>query len=411
MGKMSLFTIFLVLGLVTIAPAAHVISIDINNYGNGTAYSGEAAVPGATTWKAYYGGWGVAIGSPRSAGLTSYDNELKTFPVKASTYAAQVWVGDRGSHGYITGTGTGLLDDGFAKNSAGDPNLAFIGLDMFGDAVRHVYGGNFDLYVYGNSAGAFYLTDANNITIAGPLAVTGTVSGFVEGQNYVVFRGVDIANPDSVLLCYTNELNAIQLVSTKPTPKVINPNSSDPNDYTIQSMAWDVAFDTNGRDDETDYGFGSYYGPDTYPGWVGCLDTNDAMEYDISISPSVQGRYNVTIQMDTTYGATTLDLFLDGILVGQMVGSATGPETVGPLPVNLFAGVRTLKWQSQGYYGGNVGTMTLTFQGAITLNNCADVYTYGLQPAGDINGDCRVDLADLAFICAEWASDYNPFAQ
>lgn len=405
MGKMSVFTILLfVIAVMTSASGDEAISIDINNYGNTTAYSGEAAVPGATVWIAYDGGWGVPLGSPRSSGLAAPGE------IKAGTYAAQVWTGDAGNHDYVTGAGTGLLDDGFVKNTSGDPNLTFIGLDKFADSGADVYGGTFDLYVYGDSAGSFYLTDVNSITLAGPLAVTGTVSGFVEGQNYVVFHDVSIADPNSVLLKYSNELNAIQLVK-KQASKVIVPDSTDPNDYTITSTEWTACHDTNGRDDETEYGFGSYYGPDTFGTWVAILDTGDWMEYDISISPSAQGQYNLTIAMDTTYGATTLDIFLDGVNIGNMTGSAGAPEIVGPLSLNLFTGAHTLKWQSTGYYGGNIGDIVLDFQGAITLNNCADVYTYGLQPAGDLTGDCRVDLNDLALVFAEWAANYNPYAQ
>ncbi len=421
MGNVKLFMAIL-LSIATMASGVEVISIDINNYGNDVAYIGEAAVSGATEWVVYYGGWGTPVGSPRSADLAEakvhYPEADPPDPYPSSTYAEQVWLGDPGGHGY-PGSGDTLLGDGFQSNTPSptslstDPNIAFIGLDLFsGDQVGDdAYGGTFDMYVYGNSAGTFTLTNAdpNGMVVIASGSVTGTTSGFVEGENYVVFSGVSIADPNSALLWYSNELNGIQLVSTKQTPKVINPDSVDPNDYTITISDWDVAFDTNGRPDETNYGFGSYYGPDFYPGSVGILDTGDAMEYDVSIDAAAQGQYNLTIFMDTTYGATTLNFFLDGIPIGSLTGSAIGPETVGPLSFNLFTGMHTLKWQSTGYQGANLGNIVLNYVGPIILNDCADVYTYGLQLGGDITGDCRVDISDLALIVAEWTNDYNPF--
>ena len=407
MGNVKLCMAIL-LSIAAMASAVEVISIDINNYNNDVATTEEAAVPGATEWVVYYGGWGVPIGSPRSADLAEPGT------VQPSTYAEQVWIGDPGGHDY-PGSGDTLLGDGFQSSTpsptltGSDPNLAFLGVDLGAGDGDHAYGGVFDLYVYGNSAGQFALADVNDTVFAGPVAVTGTTSGFVEGENYVKFTGVSIADPNSVRLVYSNVLNGIQLVSTKDTPKVINPDSSDPNDYTITASVWDVAHDTNGRPDETDYGFGSYYGPDTFGDWAAVLDTGDAMEYDISIDSLAQGQYNLTIDMDTTYGETTLNLFLDGVAVGSLTGPAGGPVTVGPLPINLFQGMHTLRWESTGYYGGNIGDIVLNYVGDITLNDCADVYSYGLQLSGDINGDCRVNMDDLLLIVSEWTSDYNPF--
>ena len=71
--------------------------------------------------------------------------------------------------------------------------------------------------------------------------------------------------------------------------------------------------------------------------------------------------------------------------------------------------MHTLRWESTGYYGGNIGDIVLNYVGDITLNDCADVYSYGLQLSGDINGDCRVNMDDLLLIVSEWTSDYNPF--
>lgn len=409
--KTFLVMALICLGLTGILRAAEVISIDINNYGNDTAYSSEAAVPGATEWVVYYGGWGVSAGSPRTDNLAearAYDPDNED-PYPQSTYAAQVWLGDPGGHDYISGAGNGLLDDGFAKSpSASDPNIAFIGSDLFSAAGDSAYGGTFDVYVYGDSAGDFYLTslasDPNlgDVVIASG-SVTGTTSGFVEGENYVVFEDVTIARPSSVRLWYTNELNAIQLVSTKE-PFVVNSTATDPNDYTIDSTAWDAAFDTNTREDEDGrYGFGSFYGPDSYPGWVGLLFTGDWMLYDLVVNPADQGQYELFVDIAGDYTGE-IDLFLDDNPVGTLDETSTDP-----ILINLFAGMHTLRWESTDYHGDNIGGISLVYVGGITLNNCEDVYTYGENLAGDINRDCRVNLEDLVLILDEWTNNYNPF--
>ena len=410
MVRLNLYYVILLLCVAMPVLAVEVISVDINNYGNDVVYSGEAAVPGATEWVAFYGGWAEPAGSPRSANL------VPAGTIQPSTYAEQVWLADAGGHDYVTGPGNGLLDDGFMSSTASDiatlsdPNLAFVGLDMFGDAGDLAYGGVFDVYIYGNSAGTFSLTDISGEVIAGPASVTGsTSSDFVEGENYVFFEDVSIADPYSVLLLYSNELNAVQLVGTKNTPVVLDPQSSDPNDFKVIASQWDVAYDTNARDDEDSYGFGSYYGPDTFGNQVGILYDNDYMEYDILIDENSQGSYNLTIDMDTTNGEATLNLYLDGNPIGTLTGDGGGPETVGPLPIKLFTGTHTIRWQSTGYYGANIGDMIFYFAGEISLDTCADVYTYGLEPSGDLNSDCRVNMEDLALLMSEWLTDYNPF--
>ncbi len=402
MGKRRLFAAaVLLLAVISVASADEVISIDINNYGNDMVFAGEAAVPGATIWVGYDGGWGIGIGSPRTSGLANVGQ------VKASKYAAQVWVGDTGDHGYVTGVGNGLLDDGFIAHAGSDPNLTFIGSDIFADVAgqNFAYGGTFDLYVYGNSAGDFYLTDANDVAFASG-SVTGTVSGFVEGENYVVFENIGIANPASVRLVYTNELNGIQLVKKSRPKTIINHhNTADPNDYTIDAVAYSAAYDTNGRDDEIDYGVGTFYGPDVAGGQVYMLDLDEYMEYDIRITAENAGKYNFYVDLAGQY-AGTLEIFLDGNLIGTVTGT---DARVGPVEMMLFEGDHVLKWRSTGMHGSNIDSLALLYGGEIVLGTCQDVYKYGLAPAGDVTGDCRVNLDDLALVMAEWAANYNPY--
>jgi hypothetical protein len=398
MGKMGVFTFLLLVLGAPVALGDEVISIDINNYGNKVAYSGTAGVAGAATWIAYDGGWGVPVGSGRTSGLAEVGE------VKAGTYAAQVWMADDGQHNYVSGAGAGLLDDGFVSRTpsptatSSDPNLLFVGIENAGDVGA--YGDVFDVYVYGDSAGTFRLTDANMVPLAAAESVSGTVAGFVEGQNYVVFEDIAIANPNSVRLLYSNEINAIQLVKTT-TPKSIirHTMTADPNDYTINVPAYSAAYDTNGRAGEI-----TFYGPDISADEVYYLDTNEFMEYDIQIDALNKGKYNFYVDLTGTM-AVTVEVFLDGALRGTVTGTGT---RVGPVGLNLFEGTHIIKWRSTGAHGGNIDDLVFNYVGAISFADCQEVKSYGIAPAGDVTGDCRVSLADLVAVAADWALCYDP---
>jgi hypothetical protein len=382
------------LSIAAMASGVEVISIDINGYGSTAAYSGEAAVAGATEWVAYDSGWGIPAGSPRSADLA------KDGTVQPSTYAEQVWIGDSGiDHNYVYGEGTGLLDDGFV--ATGEPNLVLYG----GGA----YGGTFDVYIYGNSAGVFKLTDANDVNpaVIAEGSVTGTVTPgvFAEGINYVRFENITISN--RVLLWYSNELNGIQLVSTKHTPKIINPDSTDPNDYSILATAWDVAYDTNARGGES-----TLYGPDQ-GGAIYFIDNGEYMEYDIWIDEAYEGQYALSADVGTQWGPAEMTVYLKdktgslGTLTAPQ--QASGVHETTAVTVNLLAGLHTIKWaaESNNIFFDLV-RLKLNYLGPVVLTDCAEVKAYGLQPAGDINGDCRVDMMDLEALAAEWTESNDP---
>ncbi|MCE5185238.1 MAG: hypothetical protein LLF76_03835 [Planctomycetaceae bacterium] len=418
MGKRKVLAVIaLVIAMMTAASADEVISIDINNYGNTAAFTGQAAVPGAATWIAYDGGWGVPAGSPRSAGLTSYDNNLKTFPVKASTYAAQVWLADQGNHGYVTGAGSGLLDDGFvsatpsAAATAADPNISFIGLDMFGTAgTAHAYGGVFDVYIYGDSAGTFRLTDANDVdpNVIAQASVTGTVTPgvFELGKNYVVFENIAIADPFSVLLRYSNELNGIQLVR-RTTPVSIQKTTT----TVINAADYSAAYDMNNRAGEP-----TQYGPDTgYSAEIGSFVTylaaTEYMEYDIAVTPETMGQYNISAGVTTVDGPASMQIFIDGALVGAVSYALNADGLVhetSTRTINLFPGNHTIKWVTPQIRYNNIVDFRLNYVGPVVMTNCTQVYTYGFNYAGDLNGDCRVDIDDLVLFVENWANCYNP---
>lgn len=390
--------LLLCLGIVGSASAVEVINIDINNYGNESAYDGQGAYPGGADWIAYYGGWGVPVGSQRSAGLV--EQGAGAFP---GTYAEQVWIGDPGGHGYI-GSGNTLLGDGFVNGNPrisgatlDDPNIAFMG--------EGAYGGDFDIYVYGNTAGEFMLADDQ--TILGTLSVTGTTNGFVEGENYVVFENVPLGNPNMIRLYYTNEINGIQLVSRK-APFAVIP-SADPNDNLIDARNYDVAYDTNARGGEI-----TIYGPDL-GSYVHYLDTGEFMIYDIIIDAAAEGQYDLSADFVTYWGAAALNMYVDNIPVGRLTQTQHNEDnmvyrSVENLRINLFQGAHELMWANTELYF-DVVRLRLTYVGPIILKNCEDVYLYGLQPEGDLNRDCRVNLADFAEVAANWLTNYDPEAQ
>jgi hypothetical protein len=399
MKKRKMLTILLLcLGIVGIASAVEVINIDINNYGNDTAYTGQGAYPGGSGWIVYYGGWGIPVGSQRSADLVE-----QGAGAAPGTYAEQVWIGDPGGHGYI-GSGSGLLEDGFVNSDPNlslvdlnDPNIAFMG--------EGAYGGDFDVYVYGNTAGIFMIADGE--TILGTQSVTGTVSGFVEGENYVVFENVPLGNPNMIRLYYSNEINGLQLVSRKAPVAVIP--SIDPNDNLIDARNYDVAFDTNARGGEM-----TVYGPDL-GSYVHYLDAAEYMVYDLVVDTAAAGQYDLSADFVTYWGAAALDMSLDDVLVGSLTQTqhtedSTVYRSVENLRINLFEGTHTLRWANTELYF-DVVRLRLTYVGAITLEDCGDVYLYGLEPAGDLNNDCRVNMADFVEVAANWLVNYDPEAQ
>ena len=390
-----LIAMSLLFGVAAMASADEVISIDINNYGNDTAYTGEAAIAGATEWRAYYGGWGTPVGSPGTADLAVKGD------IQASTYEEQVWVGDQGGHDYISGLGDGLLDDGFINNSATkDPNFVFV--NGVGGTDAGAYSGTFDVYVYGNSEGSFTLVDPNGVVL-GTDSVTGTTTGFVEGENYVVFPDITIAEPDTILLKYSNELNGIQLVSKKEPFAIIA--SIDPNDNLLDARNYDVAYDTNARGtvEQTNYG------PDLGDG-VHYLDTGEYMEYEIVVDAANEGEYEVSALVVTQHGAANISLYVDGVQHGILEHVKTGDGSYNvttAAAVNLFEGTHTLKWAAETnaiYFG--ILELYVTHLGDISINDCDEVKMYGLVPAGDINGDCRVDITDLELLANEWTENY-----
>ena len=410
MGKMRVWITVLIIAMAAAAPAVEVISIDINNYGNEIAYSGEAAVSGASQWIAYYGGWGVPAGSPRSANLA------KTGTIQASTYAEQVWIGDPGGHSYVTGASSGLLDDGFVSNTpsptftGNDPNISFIGLDLFGDAgLSHAYKGTFDVYLYGNSAGSFKLTDANSVSprIIAAGAVTGTVTPgvFELGKNYVVFENISIADPNSVRLWYSNELNGIQLVGKKMPVQIQKTGT------VISAVNYTAAYDTNSRDGEP-----TRYGPDTgYTAGIGSyvsyLAPGEYMDYDITVDLENMGQYSLTAGVVTASGSASMQIFIDGVLLGAV----TCPQYADGMiyettarTINLFPGSHTITWKTPTIRYNNIVDLRLNYSGPVVMSNCAQVRTYGFNYPGDLTGDCRVDMQDLALIIENWANCYDP---
>ncbi len=373
------------------ASGREVINIDFNNYGDEAAYTGKAAFDDSVhQWHAFYGGWGVAVGSPRSNNLI--DRGQSPGP---STYAEQIWIGDAGTgHGYLAGSE--LLDDGFVKTGAGgDPNVTLIG----GEGA---YGGVFDIYVYGDSPGSFTLIQNNGATQT-TKSVTGTTTGFVEGENFVVFPAVSITDPNHVLITYSNVINGLQLVSIKE-PVVVTDGT------VIDARNYDVAFDTNARSGEI-----TLWGPDI-GNYVHYLDLNEYMEYDLVITAENQGQYEIVMGVTTQWSEMSVELYLDNILLGTVTSAQRTNdnkvyETDNAVVANLFEGTHILKWITPTNVYGDIAHMRFTYLGKITMNTCADVYTYGKNYPGDITGDCRVDLEDLALMARDWAANYDPQQQ
>jgi hypothetical protein len=444
MKKIKLLTaILFCLSIAGVVSAREVISIDLNAYGNTTAYSGKGAVDSnfAQVWRAYYGGngygaggtggWGKAMGSPRAYHLADYNE-----PNKPSIYAAQVWISDMNAsdanipaHGwYGSISETNLMGDGFYKNGSLDPCIRLWG--------RGAYGGrggiadpNFDIYVYGPEAGDFTLTVRGEAGYtAGPNHITGIVpvgQDFNEGGNYVVYRNVPIHYTDPcdpcdpnnfgynygyVTISYSNKLSGLQLVKLRD-PLKINRHVTE---NLIRATAYDVAYETNRLSAENDR-YGVDYNALCLPngcqgvpedlnhpcGLVVATDRREEIGYDIDVNSDAVGTYildvNVTDRNRAGNGnLVSLDMFIDDANVGTTVydaGYFVWPPryTLNPLSVKLFKGIHTIMWRagSVGYipqWGFNVHDIRLKYDSPATMVNCDEVYEYGYNYVRDYAG-------------------------
>jgi hypothetical protein len=325
-----------------------------------------------------------------------------------------LWLGDDGlNHGYQYGSG--LMDDGFVSD---DPCTTEPKLDIFGEGA---YQGIYDIYVYGNDAGSFRLNYYGVVTTK---TVTGGVAAgtFVNGGNYVVFSNVDLndTTSGSIYLNYTKKLNALQFVKKK-SPFVIEPNALGL--IRIEAGNWDVAGDRNTRDTET-----TFFGPDT---WfddgngigrnVGYIDTEEFMDYDITVNDANKGQYQISLGImgGGSYAyinAASMYIYLDNRLIGEVNHPAAIPAgTIGDttkVTVNLYPGSHTVGWDFKGYAGTNTGfsiaDVNFVKIGNTVISNCADVVSYGFALTKDLNGNCVVDLADVALMVDNWLICNNP---
>ena len=402
MMRMKLLTtVLIVLVAVGVVTAAEVINVDIKGYNDNTPYVGNGAydVGPNTVWTVFYGGWGIPVGSSRSAALVpSSTNGSAGF--YCSVYAAQVWLGDNGqNHTYQYGSG--LMNDGFVANPGKEPNIAIFGKDA--------YQGVYDIYVYGNDAGSFRLGYYGTVT-------TQTVSGgvaagnFVPGGNYVVFPNVDINDPysGSIYIAYTNKLNALQFVKKKDPVAV--------QDGTIIWVGnWDVDGDRNLRTDKVN-GFG--------PDIIGAepnlilehLDVGEFMGYDINVSNGNQGRYLFSVDVNAStnpYRINPLRIYLDDKFVGDVCDMNANEGKTTDVAINLFPGTHTVKWYIpyQGF-GGSTGSNLYYVKfariGNIAMKDCNEVDLYGVNYPADLSGNCTVALEDLALAMDNWLICNNP---
>jgi hypothetical protein len=405
MEKKKLLTVMVFCLIASLAMADDVISIDLNGYNDANAYSGEAAVPGATVWRAFSTGWGKAMGSPRAVGLPDYNE-----PNTAAIFATQVWIADPGTdHDWVPGSE--LMDDGFDANGVTDPDIKLIALGwtIEGSAPgaggspldQGAFGGTFDIYVYGS--GNFTLESP----IYGPTTkeATGGFSGtFTENVNYVVFTGVLVDDSNEVSITYDGTINGLQLVKAK-SPFDLTSSGGD-----LDAINYDVARDTNRR-----MGGGtSRFGPDLGDGTaVSFLDGGEWMEYDVNVAPADAGRYSVYALLNTVNGTTGTDFVVsvNGVEYGNLF-TDTQQEVINTTSVSdmrFFKGINTFKWQVSAERGYNINSFHFAYVGPLDMN-CPLVDLHGFDYAGDFNKDCIVDANDLAGIVDNWVSCYSPDA-
>jgi hypothetical protein len=418
MMKMKLLTtVLIVLAAVGFVTAAEVINVDIQGDINSAPYVGNGAydVGANAVWTAYYGTFGVPVGSARSEALVLYDVPLLQ-QYFSSVYAAQVWIGDNGElHDYY-GSGTGLMDDGYVADAGQSPKIALFGAGA--------YQGVYDIYVYGAEAGSFTLTlirDGNTSNQTLPVDGDANEGMFEPGHNYVLFENVDIndSNSNNTYISYTNVINGLQLVKQKE-PFAIEPNSLGL--IRIAAGNWDVAGERNTRATES-----ARFGPDT---WfddgngigrvVGYLDSGEFMGYDITVDEANEGQYQISLGvMGGTLGYInngSMYIYLDDRSIGEVnLATAATTGNIGEttkVTANLYKGSHTVRWFFSGYAGTNTGfslaDVNFVRIGPAVISNCADVVNYGFAITEDFNGNCVVALDDLALLVDNWLICNNP---
>ena len=74
---------------------------------------------------------------------------------------------------------------------------------------------------------------------------------------------------------------------------------------------------------------------------------------------------------------------------------------------NLFAGLHKFRWKQNGAYY-NIYGFEISYVQPIPVNDCEDVFKYGLDIDGDVNEDCYVNMDDLADFVEDWAKCNDP---
>lgn len=428
--KMKLLAVVLIFVAAGAATATDVINVAIRGYNDNRPYIGSGAYGGSIStndaydvcnsnvWIPYSGGWGLPVGSARSEALVpaTVPTNCQSIP---SVYAAQVWIGDNGQHHYyIWGSDTNLMDSGFVAEpcsptkEATEPNISIWGQDA--------YQGTYDIYVYGDAAGTFSLTQYG-VDVCDQSVTGGVAAGqFVLGGNYVIFPNVDINNSNSadLYLSYSNHLNGLQFVSKK-TSFAIEPNALGL--IQIPAGYWNVAGRRNTR---TDSG-SNHFGPNTYADGnviegVGYLSLGDFMLYDITVDDANAGLYSISLSVTSSVSSDSgplnyANIFLDGRYLGDVADTNKPPrgwEPTTAVTANLYKGNHTVAWLMAGLpgvpTGGNIGQVNFVRIGNTVLNNCGDVVNYGFTLASDLSGDCYVNLGDLALFADSWLICNNP---
>ncbi|MFA5423390.1 MAG: hypothetical protein WC374_05985 [Phycisphaerae bacterium] len=407
MEKRKLLTVVVFCLITGLAFADNVISIDINGQGDANAYTGEAAISGATQWNVFDGGWGAPMGSPQTfIDGVAYLPAINE-PNRPGIYASQVWIGDNGqNHDQYSDGITGMMNDGFDANGSPDPCISLLGLG-WNEARTNWYtgqpfGGVFDIYVYGTEAGDYTLRTAGGY---GPttLSISGGFNDdFNEGQNYVVFEDVPVDDGNEAMLTYTGNLTGLQLVeATTPT------NIS--NGTLLEASSYAVARDENNRTDEI-----RLFGPDVAGPNVFYFNTGEWMQYDLNVTQS--GKY--TIKAYVEVGDDVIDdpgweMYVNGKYVGDLTRTSTTSGeyklTGNSVTANLFAGPQTFEWRLDCpdiYF--NLQSFQFVRTGAVAMPDCDAVYYEGYNYVSDFTGDCRVDANDLEDIAENWMINFGP---